>query len=78
MNNYLKRFTESLFPFVILGISIALFIGLFIMFSYLLLWGLFIGVICWALFMIKEYFFPKKPKTTTQGRIIEHNDNENK
>ncbi len=73
MNNKLKQMLEMLPTFMILGIAIAMIIGLFIMLSYVLIWGLLIGAIIWLVVMIKHYFFPHASQDKA-GRIIEHDD----
>ncbi|CDZ75863.1 hypothetical protein BN59_00122 [Legionella massiliensis] len=78
MNIKLKHLLENIVPFLILGIGIALLIGFFIMFSYILFWGLIIGLVLWGLTFVKNLFLsgmhPKKPPEKTKGRIIEHSD----
>lgn len=74
MNEKLQRLLENIVPFLMLGIAIALIIGLFIMFSYVLIWGLLIGGILWAVSFVKSYFFSSNTPTKTEGRVIEHND----
>ncbi|MFT4060350.1 MAG: hypothetical protein QM652_12480 [Legionella sp.] len=70
---------ETLVPFIVAGIAIALFIGLLFMFSYVVIWGLIIGGTLWLISVIKELIFPSNPKPITslkksKGRIIEHDD----
>lgn len=69
---------ETLIPFIIAGIAIALFVGLLFMFSYVVIWGLIIGSGLWFISIIKEYLFPSPKPTITikknKGRIIEHDD----
>ena len=72
MDNKLQTFFEQLIPFIILGIAIALVVGLFIMLSYVLVWGLIIGGVIWLVAMIKNYFY--KAKTSDKGRVIEHDE----
>ncbi|WP_058533387.1 hypothetical protein [Legionella saoudiensis] len=80
MNNKFQvpKIFETLIPFIIAGIAIALFIGLLFMFSYVVIWGLIIGGALWLISVVKELLFPSPKKTTiikkTQGRIIEHDD----
>lgn len=74
MNDTLRRILENLVPFILLGIALALFVGLFIMFSYVVVWGLFIGVILWGVSLIRDFFSPQKQKSASQGRVIEHKD----
>lgn len=76
MNDTIKKVIETLIPFIIIGVAIALFVGLLFMFFYIALWGLLIGGVLWLAAMAKNYFFPAKATTSPkdQGRIIEHND----
>ena len=74
MNTKVKHIFEQLIPFIVLGISIALFIGLFIMLSYVLIWGIILGSIIWLGFVIKNLLFPSSPASKNEGRIIDHKD----
>lgn len=79
MNSNLKKNLETLLPFLMLGIAIALMIGLFIMFSYVLVWGLMIGGVLWIVSFITSYFFPSKqepakPVKSQKGRVIDHDE----
>jgi hypothetical protein len=78
MSNKLSKIFQPLVPFLIAGIAIALVIGLLIMFSYVIVWGLLIGGILWLLSVLKELIFSNTTKSIsakkTQGRIIEHDD----
>ena len=80
MNNkfQLPKIFETLAPFIIAGIAIALFIGILCVFSYVLIWGLMIGGALWLISVIKDIIFPKttKPPVSKKnsGRIIEHDD----
>lgn len=83
MNLKIRRIFAQLLPFIILGISLAITIGLFIMFSYVLLWGILIGCGIWLIVLLRNLFITKKqpltnkPKTSKgKGRIIEHDDQE--
>ncbi len=80
MNNKLQRLIAQFMPFLIVGIVIAVFISVLILFSYALLWGVVIGGTIWLIALIKKTFFPaKKPSSPQQhqGRIIEHDDKTN-
>lgn len=74
MNDKIKQLIQTLVPFLVLGVIAALFVGLLIMFSSILVWGIFIGAILWAVTMIKNFFFPVKEIPKTEGRIIEHDE----
>ncbi len=77
MDDKLQRLLGQLVPFIIVGIGIALAIGLLIMFSYALMWGVLIGCIIWLIALIKQALFPSKNKASSQeGRIIEHDKDE--
>lgn len=74
MNDKLRRILGQVMiafgPYILFGIIITCAIGLFILSWYVLLWGMIIGFLLWLYALIKRYFFPKK--TSTKGRIIEH------
>lgn len=74
MNNKFKQMLEQLPTFIILGIAIALIIGLFIMLSYVIVWGLLLGAIIWLVVVIKNYLSPFLSSKKNEGRIIEHDD----
>ena len=74
MNNKLKQMIELLPTFIVIGIALALITGLFIMLSYVLVWGLILGGILWIGMLIKNYLFPSAAMTKNEGRIIEHQD----
>ncbi|KTD07404.1 hypothetical protein [Legionella jamestowniensis] len=75
MNEKIEHLIQQLVPFLIAGIAIALVIGLFIMFSYVLVWGLIIGAILWVASFIKNLLFSSKEiENPKKGRVIEHND----
>jgi hypothetical protein len=74
MSNQLERLYQQLIPFLIAGIAIALFIGLFIFFSYVVVWGLIIGVSLWLIALVKNLLFPRKKTHLTKGNIIDHHD----
>lgn len=69
--NELKRLFQPFFPFILIGMSIALVISLFVLFSYILLWGIVIGATLWGISILKKVFFPK-PIKPSKGRVIEH------
>ncbi|MCH9755787.1 MAG: hypothetical protein K0U37_01175 [Gammaproteobacteria bacterium] len=76
MSRSLKHFFQQLPPFILLGIAIALAVGIFVVFSYVLVWGLLIGGILWGVSAIFQYFrslsaSDNEPKTS-KGRIIDH------
>lgn len=75
MNDKLKPILENLATFLLLGVALALVIGLFIMLSYVLVWGLLIGGVLWLISLIYGYFLVDKEKlSSSKGRIIEHDD----
>lgn len=65
------RSTQQLPSFILMGIIIALLIGLFIVFAYLLLWGAIIGGIFWLCAVIKRYFI-RSSDNKKQGRVIDY------
>lgn len=75
----LEKIFENLVPFILAGIAISLFIGLLIMFSYAVVWGVLIGGVLWLVATVKRYLFPSSSAKTelikkNEGRIIEHDD----
>ncbi|MDP1602165.1 MAG: hypothetical protein Q8M03_02785 [Legionella sp.] len=74
MNNKFQQMLQTLIPFLLIGVALSLIVGLVIMFSYVLLWGILIGGVLWIISVIKNFLFPTKALTKTEGRIIEHND----
>jgi hypothetical protein len=69
-----QEIVEQFVPYVILGVAIALVIGLFIMLSHVFLWGLLLGAILWIGITIKNYVLPSTTSTDKKGRVIEHRD----
>lgn len=78
MYEKLQRLFGTVLPYLVLGIAVALILGLFIMLSYVLLWGIMIGGILWAVAAIKKYVASITGKDTPivksqkRGRTIEH------
>lgn len=64
----------ALYPYVVCGMAIFLLFSVFIIISYVLFWGLMIGIALWIIARIKLYFSCHKPQVTNtkHGRIIEH------
>ena len=74
MNNKVKHIFEQLIPFIVLGVAIALIIGLFIMVSYVLIYGIILGAVIWLGFAIKNLLTPSSRASKHEGRIIDHRD----
>lgn len=81
MNHKLQQIFKQLAPFLILGISIAISLGLFILFFYVILWGILIGGCLWLIVFIKNTLFSngtspinQPHQKSTKGRVIEHDD----
>lgn len=70
----IKKIFESLMPFMLAGVGIALAIGLLMMFFSVAIWGLLIGGILWLGALAKQYLFPATTAPKEEGRIIEHDD----
>jgi uncharacterized protein YneF (UPF0154 family) len=68
----IKKILESLVPFLVAGIAIALCVGLLIMFFTVAIWGIVLGGILWCAMLVKQYLFPTPPVNQEEGRIIEH------
>ena len=81
----MKQFLQQLPPFILVGISIALGVGIFIVFSYVLIWGFLIGAILWGANLLIQYLksaniIPNKTQVNkssqaSKGRIIDHDKN---
>lgn len=79
MNSKLQRIYTQLFPYLIIGTAIAIVVGLLIMLSCILVWGIIIGSIIWVATLIKKALFSQEKPTPIQehkhkGRIIEHDN----
>ena len=72
----IKKILDSLVPFVVIGVAIALGISLLLMFFSIAIWGLIIGGVLWLFFLVKNYFFPSEGASdpSKKVRIIEHDD----
>jgi hypothetical protein len=71
----IKKILESLIPFVMVGVAIAVCVALLFMFFSIAIWGLLIGGILWLCALAKQYLFPTAPNFKEEdGRIIEHDD----
>lgn len=72
----IKKIIESLIPFMLIGVAIALCVGLLLLFFSIAIWGLVIGGVLWLATLVKQYLFPSPSKASKEeGRIIEHKDN---
>lgn len=74
-----SKIFETLIPFIIGGMAIALFLGLLFMFSYVLIWGIIIGGALWLASQVKYFLFSGSKSTMEvvkkeKGRVIEHDD----
>lgn len=70
----IKKILESLVPFMVVGVAIALCIGLLLMFFSVAVWGLLIGGVLWLIAVAKQYLSPTQAASKEHGRIIEHNE----
>ncbi|MDF1646439.1 MAG: hypothetical protein P1U61_05625 [Legionellaceae bacterium] len=76
MPQLLKHFFQQLPPFILLGIVIAFAAGIFMLFSYVLIWGLAIGAVLWGVNLIYQYFSHSSSSNTpikpSKGQVIDH------
>lgn len=73
----IKKIIDSLVPFVVVGVAIALSIWLLFMFFSIAVWGLLIGGILWLGALAKQYLFPSTTNTPAkkeEGRVIDHDE----
>ncbi|MBA2709076.1 MAG: hypothetical protein H0U57_00565 [Tatlockia sp.] len=80
MKEKVKQGLEKIIPFLILGVAIAFLLGVFIVFSYILFWGIIVGVVIWSINALKNLIPPTKnidlSDEETKGRIIEQDERE--
>lgn len=73
MNNKLARVLGQLLPYIIAGIAIISAIGLLILFYYIVIWGILVGLILWLVAFVKQHFFRQRQSTQPRkGRIINY------
>ena len=70
MNLSFKKILQTFVPFLILGIVIAGIVGLLIMFSYVFLWGIFIGAVLWLVNFIKNALFMPRKKINIKVGLL--------
>lgn len=70
----IKKILESMVPFLVAGVAIALCIGLLFMFFSVAVWGIVIGGALWLAALAKQYLFPSPQAKQDEGRVIEHED----
>lgn len=57
MSDKVQKIFENLVPFIVVGVGIALVIGLLCMFFYIAVWGMIIGGVLWLAALAKHYLF---------------------
>lgn len=76
--NYQQKNPPKLAYFLGVGIGIAILIGLVIILTKLILIGIFLGLIIFAVSWVKQRLFPKKQRfhrhNNQPGRVIEHDE----
>lgn len=73
MNNKLARVLGQLLPYIIAGIAIISAIGLLILFYYIVIWGIVVGLFLWLVAFIKQRFFRQRQSIQPRkGRIINY------
>jgi Ca2+/Na+ antiporter len=70
---------QRILPYLLLGIMLTVAVGLMTLFSVLAVIGAIIGLCLYAVYAIRQRFWPAKSRFTSdkkprQGRIIEHDD----
>jgi Ca2+/Na+ antiporter len=70
---------QRILPYLLLGITLTIAVGLMALFSVLSIIGAIVGLCLYAIYAIRQRFRPAKSKSTAdkkprQGRIIEHDD----
>lgn len=75
MNNRIEMLLRSFFPFIAMGISVVVFIGLLIIMSYILLWGLLLAFIFGAIAYVAQRIHRyRHPEEISIVEIIETHD----
>jgi hypothetical protein len=64
------KFIEAILPYLIFGISIAVAVSLIVIFFYLFMWGLIIGLVLWGIMTLKEKFFPSTDKAHVSHKVL--------
>lgn len=72
--NLFEQLIFMILPYIVAGIVIACTIGLFILFYYVVIWGIVIGAMLWLIAFIRRQFF-KKSVPIRKGRVIDHEKN---
>ena len=69
----IRQALQGIGPCLLLGVAIACTVGLLVVFSYVLLWGMLIGMILWLIALVRRSIFSKKtPFKNQPGRVIDH------
>jgi hypothetical protein len=63
--------SQQLPTFILIGIAVAMLIGLLVIFTYVLVWGIILGGFFWMCSLIKCYFIDAS-KNNKSGRIIDY------
>jgi Na+-transporting methylmalonyl-CoA/oxaloacetate decarboxylase gamma subunit len=70
-----RQLSLTIGPCILLGIAIAVALGVALVFYYLLIWGAVIGaVICLGLVIRRSFFNSHRTTTQTVSRTIDHDD----
>lgn len=68
-----SKLTQQLPAFLLFGIALALLLGLFVVFAYVVFWGILLGSLLWAITFVVSYF-QKPHKAPRKGRIIDYDE----
>jgi hypothetical protein len=64
------RFIETIMPYLVFGISIAVVVSLIVLFFYLFMWGVIIGLVLWAIMALKEKIFPSSQEKDVSHKVL--------
>lgn len=64
------KFIETIIPYLVFGISIAVVVSLIVLFFYLFMWGVIIGLVLWAIMAVKEKIFPSPKSQNTSHKVL--------
>ena len=70
-----SRLSQKIIPYLALGVGIVVTLTMLVLFFYLLVWGLLMGVVLYAIVWIRRAFIKKRVQPAKiQGQTYDHDD----
>ena len=70
-----SRLSQKMIPYFALGVGIVVTLTMLVLFFYLLVWGLLIGVVLYVIVWIRRIFIKKRVhQAKIQGQTYDHDD----